>query len=94
MARFLPELGLQTVELGLDSEGSKAAEAIEKYLEARDSRFGLPDGPLFLSRSGARLRKGGFGQRLARYSARVGIAKRVHPHILRHNYAYVLSPIM
>lgn len=67
--------------------GSMAAEALEKYMGIRASRFDQVDGPLFLSRSGARLRKGGFGQRLTRYAARAGIAKRVHPHILRHSYS-------
>jgi integrase/recombinase XerD len=67
--------------------GPKAAEALRRYLMARRDRFGEISGPLFLSRCGTRLKKGGFGQRLKRYAARAGIAKRVHPHILRHCFS-------
>lgn len=67
--------------------GPKAAEAVQSYLTVRRDRFGEVSGPLFFSRCGTRLKKGGFGQRLKRYVARAGITKRVHPHILRHCFS-------
>ena len=67
--------------------GPKAAEALQRYLAARRDRFGEISGALFLSRSGTRLKKGGYGQRLKRYADRAGITKRVHPHILRHCFS-------
>ena len=66
--------------------GPKAAEALQRYLAARRDRFGEISGALFLSRSGTRLKKGGYGQRLKRYADRAGITKRV-PHILRHCFS-------
>lgn len=66
--------------------GRCAIAALECYLGARDRRFAMADGALFLSRTGARLSKGGFWRRFKRHAARAGIA-HAHPHLLRHSFA-------
>ena len=66
--------------------GRCAIAALEFYLGARGRRFPTGDGALFLSRTGARLSKGGFWRRFKRHAARAGIA-RAHPHLLRHSFA-------
>lgn len=65
----------------------KAVEALRRYRELRDRRVGSGDGALFVSRSGARLTKGGFWRRFKRHAARAGITRRVYPHLLRHSFA-------
>jgi integrase/recombinase XerC len=64
--------------------GSKAWQAIEKWLELRP--VGV-DQALFVSVHARRLSQRSIQLRLARWCAKVGVQEHVHPHMLRHSFA-------
>ncbi len=81
--------------------GSKAVVALRRWLALRDqaltvATLGLP-GPggttravqaaLFIGRNGTRLTAQSIWQRLKRRGLQAGLAKPVHPHMLRHSFA-------
>jgi site-specific recombinase XerD len=57
-------------------------DAIETYLDGR------ADGPLFITRTGARLREPEVWKLLRRLAKRAGLPQvdSIHPHVLRHNF--------
>jgi integrase/recombinase XerC len=79
--------------------GSKAIEAVDRYLSAQADLPGrrLPgrqgqamhrfDGPLFKNRSGRRLTARGVAGIVNRCVREAGLQARVSPHTLRHSYA-------
>lgn len=69
--------------------GSKALSALAAYLAVRRSLCRGPADPkaLFLNRIGGRLSTRSVGRLLERAVLRAGLARRVHPHTLRHSYA-------
>ncbi len=67
--------------------GSKAIESVRNHLHHQADKFNQPDGALFLSRSGTRIKKNGFWRRFKRYAIRAKISRRVYPHLLRHSFA-------
>jgi integrase/recombinase XerC len=67
--------------------GAPACEAIRVWLKVRG---GLPvrdADAMFLSRSGRRIAPRAIEQRLAFWAVERGLARHVHPHMLRHSFA-------
>jgi len=69
--------------------GSKAKEAIEKYLLISRPRLGkdIKERAVFLSRSGRRISKETLNYIVKSYSRKMRIEKKVTPHCLRHSCA-------
>jgi integrase/recombinase XerC len=69
--------------------GSKACEAIRKYVAMRQSIFPSNDGhgALFVNRQGGRLTARSIERLVSKYLKRCGIQKTVTPHVLRHTFA-------
>jgi len=69
--------------------GEPAAEALTKYLnQARPKLLGdKRNNALFLNRYGERILERRVQKILDEYSAKAGLGKKVHPHILRHTFA-------
>lgn len=70
--------------------GRMAIDALKKYLAVRSEHFGDEPGPIFLSRLGRPLSKSAFWRQLKDYARRVGIKRRVYPHLLRHSAATLI----
>jgi integrase/recombinase XerC len=67
--------------------GAKAREAIAQWLRARSEFVSDDTTAMFVGRHGARLSTRAIQQRLAAWSIRQGLARHVHPHMLRHSFA-------
>jgi integrase/recombinase XerC len=66
--------------------GSKATEALQRWIEVRDQLAGA-DPALFVGLRGKRLSAQSIWLRLRQRSLRAGLAVPVHPHMLRHSFA-------
>ena len=67
--------------------GAKARDAITQWLAARSVFVSSDALAMFVGRHGARLSTRAIQQRLAAWSVRQGLARHVHPHMLRHSFA-------
>ena len=67
--------------------GSKALEALARWLAVREQRPGKQQTALFTGRHGTRLSAQAIWQRLKRRSLLAGLPTPVHPHMLRHSFA-------
>ncbi len=78
--------------------GSKADQALGRYLERREGSFpaappadnargGLAAAPLFLNRRGGRLTTRSVGRLVKRYALLLGADTGLHPHSFRHAFA-------
>ena len=69
--------------------GKPAARALSTYLSQRkrEPPKGKKSRALFLNRYGGRLTERMVQKILADYASKVGIGKKVHPHMLRHTFA-------
>lgn len=67
--------------------GSKAVEALVRWLAVREQAGPQPQAALFVGRHGTRLTAQAMWQRLKRRSLMAGLATPVHPHMLRHSFA-------
>jgi integrase/recombinase XerC len=67
--------------------GSKALEALARWLGVREQQQGNQQAALFTGRHGTRLTAQAIWQRLKRRSLLAGLATPVHPHMLRHSFA-------
>jgi integrase/recombinase XerC len=67
--------------------GSKAVEALKRWLAVREQVGGTTQPALFTGRHGTRLTAQSIWQRLKRRSLLAGLATPVHPHMLRHSFA-------
>jgi integrase/recombinase XerC len=67
--------------------GSKAVEALDRWLALREQPGAKPQPALFVGRHGTRLTAQAMWQRLKRRSLLAGLATPVHPHMLRHSFA-------
>jgi integrase/recombinase XerC len=70
--------------------GEPAAGALDNYLaRGRPALLGEKGGEeaLFLNRNGERFTEREVQKMLGEYADKAGIAKRVHPHLLRHTFA-------
>jgi site-specific recombinase XerD len=66
----------------------RAADALQRYVMARDRRLGRPDdsSPFWVNRSGEALSYGSLGQLTARLGRRAGVPG-LGPHLFRHKWA-------
>jgi integrase/recombinase XerC len=67
--------------------GTKALEALARWLEARPQMARGDERALFVSRRGTRLTAGQLRLRLSAQAQDAGLPTHVHPHMLRHSYA-------
>ncbi|RJQ40124.1 MAG: tyrosine recombinase XerC [Dehalococcoidia bacterium] len=68
--------------------GTPAAKYLKLYLNERPQmRTGERHQPLFVSKSGKRLLPRSLQKLLDKYAQKAQLAKRVHPHMLRHSFA-------
>jgi integrase/recombinase XerC len=67
--------------------GSKALEALARWLRVREQQQANQQAALFTGRHGTRLTAQAIWQRLKRRSLLAGLATPVHPHMLRHSFA-------
>ena len=68
--------------------GKTAIEAVRRYIdESRPLLLKRETDALFLSRRGGPFTRKGYWKMLKGYAARVRLAGKVHPHILRHSFA-------
>ncbi len=67
--------------------GSKAADALRRWLALRPTAHASPAPALFVGRRGTRLTAQSIWQRVKRRSLMAGLATPVHPHMLRHSFA-------
>lgn len=66
--------------------GSKAVEALKKYLRAR-LELGPKGDQLFVNSRGGRLTVRSVDRIIKKYAAMAGIPKSISPHVLRHSFA-------
>jgi len=52
---------------------------------------GTEPGPLFLTKTGQRIRTNHYRRKLKRVAQKAGVVRRVHPHALRHTFARELN---
>ncbi len=67
--------------------GTPAQEALRKWLALRSTLARADPSALFLSRTGRRLTPRAIQQRLETWAIKRGLARHVHPHMLRHSFA-------
>ena len=67
--------------------GTPAREALSKWLARRSALSPGDPSAVFLSRTGRRLTSRAIQQRLAAWAIKRGLARHVHPHMLRHSFA-------
>ena len=67
--------------------GSKAVEAIGRWLQVRGNYAEADQNALFVSRRGNRIHPRTVQQRLQRWALTQGATRDVHPHLLRHSFA-------
>ena len=67
--------------------GRAALDAIREWLAARASFPARETQALFLSRSGRRITPRAIERSLAAWAIKQGLARHVHPHMLRHSFA-------
>jgi integrase/recombinase XerC len=67
--------------------GQELEAEARAYLEERRQTFGSADGPLFLSKKGARISRGVVEQKVKHYLSLVTTQKKRSPHVLRHSFA-------
>ena len=67
--------------------GSKARDAIERWIAVRPAWVKSDPDPLFLSNRGDRISGRSVQTRLKAHAQKAGIPANVHPHVLRHSFA-------
>jgi integrase/recombinase XerC len=67
--------------------GSFALAALKVWLAARGTLAPAGQDALFVNRSGARLSPRAVQSRLEGWAVKLGLGRRVHPHVLRHSFA-------
>jgi integrase/recombinase XerC len=67
--------------------GAPARAAIAAWLDTRRSYVGADQTALFVGSSGRRLSPRSIERRLAAWAIKQGLARHVHPHMLRHSFA-------
>jgi integrase/recombinase XerC len=67
--------------------GSRALEALQRWLGVRANLAGGDERALFVSRRGGRIHPRTVQQRLKRWAAELGAGRNLHPHMLRHSFA-------
>lgn len=67
--------------------GSKAAQAVKKWLPERLLLLKQDTHALFISQRGSRISHTSIAQRLQKWARQQGISSHLHPHKLRHSFA-------
>jgi len=67
--------------------GAPAREAIVAWLDVRVPAVASDEGALFVAANGRRLSPRSIERRLATCAVKQGLARHVHPHMLRHSFA-------
>jgi integrase/recombinase XerC len=67
--------------------GTKAREAVQRWLAVRGSLAAPDEAGLFVSKRGRRIHPRTVQQRLNRWALTQGATRNVHPHLLRHSFA-------
>ena len=67
--------------------GGPAREAIAAWLNVRSPNAGSDPAALFVAANGRRLSPRSIERRLATWALKQGLARHVHPHMLRHSFA-------
>jgi integrase/recombinase XerC len=67
--------------------GSHALDALRVWLETRDAMPSYDAKALFVGRTGKRVSARTIQHRLQQRAQKLGVARRVHPHMLRHSFA-------
>jgi integrase/recombinase XerC len=67
--------------------GKAALDALRTWLVARKTIATPGETALFVARGGARLSPRAIEKRLADWAVKQGLARHVHPHMLRHSFA-------
>jgi len=67
--------------------GSKALEAVARWLKVRGTLARPDEQALFVSNRGTRIHPRTVQQRLELHARRQGAPRHVHPHLLRHSFA-------
>ena len=67
--------------------GSKAIEALQTWLEKRNTMANEPENALFVSKRGSRISTRSIQQRLSYWRKKQGLTQHIHPHKLRHSFA-------
>lgn len=67
--------------------GSKACEALRRWLTIRKGYAPEGEGALFVSCRGGRISPRTVQMRLERWRRKLGLPEHVHPHMLRHSFA-------
>jgi integrase/recombinase XerC len=67
--------------------GTKARDAVRRWLSVRGSLAGSEERALFVSQRGNRIHPRTVQQRLTRWALAQGATRNVHPHLLRHSFA-------
>ena len=67
--------------------GAAARDAIRAWLPVRAAIPNADAGALFVGKRGARISPRAIERRLAEWAVKRGLARHVHPHMLRHSFA-------
>ncbi len=67
--------------------GRHALAALEKWLAQRSRIGGLDEEALFVNKNGGRLGPRAVQLRLKHWAMKLGLGRKVHPHMLRHSFA-------
>jgi integrase/recombinase XerC len=67
--------------------GSHAVAAIRQWLAHRGAMARAGQDALFVGRAGRRLGPRAVQERIAQWARKLGLAGKVHPHVLRHSFA-------
>jgi len=67
--------------------GSKAIEAIQLWLDKRNTMANKDESALFVSKRGMRISTRSIQQRLTYWRKKQGLEQHIHPHKLRHSFA-------
>jgi integrase/recombinase XerC len=67
--------------------GRHAIEALKDWLAHRENVVPPGEAALFVAQSGKRMSGGAVQQRVKHWARKIGLAGKVHPHVLRHSFA-------
>ncbi|MES9963232.1 MAG: tyrosine recombinase XerC [Candidatus Sedimenticola sp. 20ELBAFRAG] len=67
--------------------GRKAQEAIRVWLGVRGEIAAMDETALFVGKRGKRINPRTIQERMKRWAIKQGVARNVHPHMLRHSFA-------
>ncbi len=90
------DLNLRDATVQVTGKGSKtrivpvgrhALEALKEWLARREGLVPAGEAALFVAKGGKRMSGGAVQQRVKHWARKIGLAGKVHPHVLRHSFA-------